>query len=522
MGLINLYSVDSSIFDNEYQNVCDFKNIQNQMNYFSQRIIHQFDGNIIIQPSRVALSIKQSYQWVLNRNVNYVSLITDGKQYYYFVKDIIYKGKDVTMLELEIDVWQTYLFDYEILDSFINRCHVNRWVGDTPAPYCEIEEDLPYGELILKSDEEIYKLRKAVVVTSTVPLGKIQTTTGGGSGNEGSSGSIQEGIISASGLLFIKQEEGFAQYGAYFNGENFKTGGYGVTEKFQTEYYRQLEPFPVSEKKASLVTYNLLNTEFGKGVLNLMKGNGVNINLITQYQFDIWVSIAFNYGLGGLMKLTPWQTFLANPKETERIAREISFLKSNPDRRKREAEVYRTGVYPRGSITKYDINAIAVGVVNENGGLGWLPTDKPSGKYVDNKAGSNWLIPVSGTISGGYPTYPSGKPHNAIDIACEIGTPIYASKDGTVIKREELTTSYGKHLVITHGESDVVYAHCSQLLVNLGDNVKQGQMIARSGNTGNSSGAHLHWEIRNPNGEIIQHNVKTVNPMPEYKVGDKV
>ena len=109
-----------------------------------------------------------------------------------------------------------------------------------------------------------------------------------------------------------------------------------------------------------------------------------------------------------------------------------------------------------------------------------------------------------------------------MDIACPEGTPVYASKDGIVRVRKELTTSYGKYLIIAHGDSDVVYAHNSKLLVNVGDNVKQGQMIARSGNSGNSTGAHLHWEIRNPNGEVIQHGVKTVNPMPGYKVGQKV
>lgn len=464
--------------------------------------------------------VDKSYEFFISNNVNYVSSFDQsGKRIYYFIDDYIYTSENSTRLILSVDVWQTFLFDYEILESFVDRCHVNRWNGSEPTNEYE-EEDLSYGENIMTEYEEIAPLGNGVVITSTVPLGRLEGGgSGGGSSEGGASGDISKGIISGKGLLFVKQEEGFAEYGAYFNGESFRTGGYGVTENYQAKYYQMLEPFPVSEEKASKVTYELLNTEFGIPVKKAMERNGINLTEVPMHQFDVWVSIAFNYGMGGLGTLTAWNMFLRNPKDVAGIANAIRNLDANPTRRRREADLFETGNYPDRQILKYGQGGSIVGYVDGNG---WLPQDKKDGKYVNNKAGDNWLIPTTGEITAYYPTYPSGNPHNGVDIGTPVGTPVYASKDGTVITRRELTTSYGKYLVIAHGDSDVVYGHNSELKVNEGDTVKQGDLIALSGNSGSSSGPHLHWEIRNPNGEVIQHNTKTVNPMPGYKVGDKV
>ena len=516
----NVYFYSLPYVDPSYQNLFNFKSISNQNNYFSSKVVWVGQYNIKVEPSRVSLVVDKPYGWFMENNINYISAYdTNMKNIYYFIDDFVYKTENSTLLVISVDVFQTYQFDFEILESFVDRCHVNRWDGDNPTNEYEME-DISYGENIMLEYEKIADMGRGVVVTSTVPLGKVETNVGGGSDGTGSaSGDIANGIISANGLLFVKQEEGFAEYGAYFNGESFKTGGYGVTENYQTKYYRQLEPFPVSEEKASQVTYDLLNNEFGIPVKNAMLKANINLSDIPIYQFDVWVSIAFNYGMGGLSGLNAWQMFLANPKDTKNIATAIKNLKANPNRRQREGALFESGVYPQRQILKYGQNGQIVGYTDGNG---WLPSGKKDGKYVDNDAGTNWLIPTTGQISAYYPTYPSGNPHNGVDIATPTGTPVYASKDGTVIKRRELTTSYGKFLIIQHDESQVVYAHNSELKVNEGDTVKQGQLIALSGNTGNSSGDHLHWEIRNEKGTVVANGVKTVNPMPNYKVGDKV
>jgi murein DD-endopeptidase MepM/ murein hydrolase activator NlpD len=86
--------------------------------------------------------------------------------------------------------------------------------------------------------------------------------------------------------------------------------------------------------------------------------------------------------------------------------------------------------------------------------------------------------------------------HDGIDIVNEVGTPIYATADGLV----EFTGhqgGYGLALEIDHGYSlKTLYGHLSKVLVNEGQRVKRGQLVARSGNSGLSNGPHLHYEVR--------------------------
>lgn len=97
--------------------------------------------------------------------------------------------------------------------------------------------------------------------------------------------------------------------------------------------------------------------------------------------------------------------------------------------------------------------------------------------------------------SFGYRTY-DWSYHNALDIACPRGTPIYASADGYV-SMSQYRGAYGNLVIIDHGNGyETYYAHCSSLLVSAGTNVKKGDLIALVGMTGSASGNHLHFEFR--------------------------
>ena len=82
-----------------------------------------------------------------------------------------------------------------------------------------------------------------------------------------------------------------------------------------------------------------------------------------------------------------------------------------------------------------------------------------------------------------------------MDIATNLGTKIKSATDGEVVLASE-EGDYGKHLKIQIGEVSIVYAHCNNLYVKQGDKITQGQEIAEVGTTGNSTGPHLHFEIR--------------------------
>jgi LysM repeat protein len=89
--------------------------------------------------------------------------------------------------------------------------------------------------------------------------------------------------------------------------------------------------------------------------------------------------------------------------------------------------------------------------------------------------------------------------HNAIDLAAPVGTPIVSAASGTVIvsKPSGYNGGYGIYVVVSHANgTQTVYAHMSANYVKVGETVEQGEMIGRIGMTGNTSGPHIHFEIR--------------------------
>ena len=108
------------------------------------------------------------------------------------------------------------------------------------------------------------------------------------------------------------------------------------------------------------------------------------------------------------------------------------------------------------------------------------------------------IRPVSGTITSrfGASSRIRVSSHTGLDIATATGTPIKAASSGTVTFSGR-KGSYGYMVVISHGNNvQTYYAHCSKLYVSAGQTVTQGQTIAAVGSTGNSTGPHLHLEVR--------------------------
>ena len=116
------------------------------------------------------------------------------------------------------------------------------------------------------------------------------------------------------------------------------------------------------------------------------------------------------------------------------------------------------------------------------------------------KVAYKFINPLQGTLSSGFGARQSKYQnvtgyHTGVDIAADSGTPIVASMEGIV----ELVSDegdYGKHVKIRCNNVYTLYAHCSKIFVKEGQIVASGQKIASVGNTGNSTGPHLHFEIR--------------------------
>lgn len=102
--------------------------------------------------------------------------------------------------------------------------------------------------------------------------------------------------------------------------------------------------------------------------------------------------------------------------------------------------------------------------------------------------------------------------HAGVDLRGPIGTPIYATADGYV-GRAERAGGYGNLVELEHGKGlQTRYGHLSKILVNPGDRIRRGQLIALMGSTGRSTGSHLHYEVR-----MDGH---AVNPVPFLQVAD--
>ncbi len=107
---------------------------------------------------------------------------------------------------------------------------------------------------------------------------------------------------------------------------------------------------------------------------------------------------------------------------------------------------------------------------------------------------NGYVWPTRGTVTSGYGMR-WGRLHQGIDIAAPVGTPIVAASSGEVIK-SGWGGGYGKLVKLKHHDGSVtLYAHNSRLLVRSGQQVRQGQQIAALGNTGRSTGPHLHFEV---------------------------
>ncbi|MHB0877908.1 MAG: peptidoglycan DD-metalloendopeptidase family protein [Anaerolineae bacterium] len=126
------------------------------------------------------------------------------------------------------------------------------------------------------------------------------------------------------------------------------------------------------------------------------------------------------------------------------------------------------------------------------------PADSNTGQTYtaapsDTAPGTGQIVwPVSGMIS-----QRAHSGHMAIDIAGSTGTAVVAADSGTVTLVSWMTTSYGYHIIIDHGNGlETLYAHLSEIDVEVGQVVNQGDVIGKRGNTGRSTGPHLHFEVR--------------------------
>lgn len=126
-----------------------------------------------------------------------------------------------------------------------------------------------------------------------------------------------------------------------------------------------------------------------------------------------------------------------------------------------------------------------------------------------------------------HPIYRKVMDHNGMDFSAPVGTKVYAMMDG-IVKQIGYDGRSGKFVIIDHGEYTVSYCHLSRVLVTIGEHVKAGQITCLSGNTGASTGPHVHYGLRDRDGkwcdpkvllDLVEKTRKTVLSMIRQYVG---
>lgn len=168
--------------DSGYENTIDFESLDSQKNYFISKTLFTIDINVKPDSIRDSITINENISKF--NDTDYIWFIGYGRRNFYFVTGKEYSTGNNTTLYIKLDVFQTYLFNYNILDSFVDRCHVPRWIDGFPTLHT-IDEGLDMGEIEQFGDPiKIADFNDSIVITSTVPIGKVPNV-GGGSGGGG-------------------------------------------------------------------------------------------------------------------------------------------------------------------------------------------------------------------------------------------------------------------------------------------------------------------------------------------------
>ena len=381
MTLYNFPEVDIS-----NQNIAWFESRDNQFNYFYNLRVAEVETNMIIEPSRTSATIDRPYHELLNLGVNYVSAQDkSGKVIYYYVLDFEYKSANATTLILKVDVMQTYMFDFDLRSSFVDRMHVDRYKRANnfllPAGGV-VDEGLQIGEM-LYSQQKVSTFKDRYLIASTSLLGTNQWVKGINPDQPPTpTGECwKNGELSSKGFRFIKGFEAFGQY-AYQDHTGKWTIGYGVTLHAEPDVYNKLKAKePLFEKEASMVSYELKTKRYGKPILNACKELGIN----KQCQFDALLSFSYNLGIGVITNRDSsiYKAIKKNINDRDGITKAFGLYVNagNPpkpaqgliDRRKAEANIF-FGEYPKPrDILRINQKGKYEGTVTENKGNGWLP-----------------------------------------------------------------------------------------------------------------------------------------------------
>lgn len=159
--------------DIDYNNVIDFISQQGRDNFFKSKIITSISSHTKFDYEKQTLTVPLPISELIS--CDYIVINNSSNKMFYFIikKETI--NNNNTTLHLKLDVWTTYMFDYKLLPSFVERCHQDR--SFTNIFNNTVDEGLPLGDYIVDDVEEVYQYKNGLIIASTQPLGVIEEWT---------------------------------------------------------------------------------------------------------------------------------------------------------------------------------------------------------------------------------------------------------------------------------------------------------------------------------------------------------
>ena len=395
-------------YDSTYEYIKIFKNENEQLNYFNSLEYEEIEKDYYIRTNTNKFTIDKSIEEVEDESYNYLSYTNDGKIYFCFINSMEYNSQYRTNINFEVDVIQSFMFEFTIDKSFIERkvCSIDE--------ISDFDEGLNIGEHIIESDTvmlnkncEYFALFNGIreqlpiynddgVMTSVVdlpystskPTTKIngvlyplyfmplsQTFTEGDYMEiESSPGSNVRGNISAKIYRYLKGWEGFSPT-PYDDGAGTLTIGYGTTKA--SGYWDELYP-QCTEKQASEILAKSIEENYAVSLLDRMKNDGVDITKMKQQHFDAFLSLCYNGGLGAVIGSPMYNKFIkdmgdttiSNGWENWYTTSNGIFMQGLQDRRIEEKNIFDQGIYKYRTIAYADYSD----TVKDNNGHGHIPS----------------------------------------------------------------------------------------------------------------------------------------------------
>ena len=418
--------IKSYPYDNKYDYIKLHKNKKEQKEYFNKFdyfYVDEGEEEGYIREGDSFL-VEYNYDYLVENSVNYVIWNNGHKELYCFIIKKEYVNEECTRLYYEIDVLNTFLFDFSIAKSYIER------LSTVLSNVSEYDEGLNIGEHIIES--EVLTLEKnysyfamfngikeqqlifdnngnvSNVVSLPSPTMKPSTliddipypmyfmklqdeyleprtnsisnneNVGSGSGN-GNVGDFKEGYLSSEGFRFIKGYEGYAPR-EYQDSSGYWTICYGVTKHGEKDIYNNLvSQSPVDESIGAQISYNLKNERYAQRI----KDRCIELGITKQYQFDALVSLAYNCGNGVVLndnnltraiKTNPLdEKTIRNVWENFYVTSNGTYLSGLAKRRKQECNMFFNKEYEVRNIVMINSNGSYSGYITSNNGNGWLP-----------------------------------------------------------------------------------------------------------------------------------------------------